>query len=244
MEKLNRKDVRFLLACLAVMVVGAGITALLFKRAFPEASIEFRVNRSEAREAGEKFLRGLGRDVSGSRFAGRFDLEEEPKVYLERELGLEGASRFYGTDAKVWRWKMRWFRSGVKEEEGVEITPRGDLAGFVSVRREDAPGPRLTSEAARALSSAFLARIGIPAAALKSIEVTPVTRPKRTDWTFVDEKVDLRMGAATVRYRTTVSGGEVTAFREFIHVPEAWSRDYRKLRSKNLTAGTVASFGF
>ncbi|HZI66459.1 MAG TPA: CPBP family intramembrane glutamic endopeptidase, partial [Thermoanaerobaculia bacterium] len=181
---------------------------------------------------------------SGSRFAGRFDLEEEPKVYLERELGLEGASRFYGTDAKVWRWKMRWFRSGVKEEEGVEITPRGDLAGFVSVRREDAPGPRLTSEAARALSNAFLARIGIAAAALKSIEVTPVTRPKRTDWTFVDEKVDVRMGAATVRYRTTVSGGEVTAFREFIHVPEAWSRDYRKLRSKNLTAGTVASFGF
>ncbi|MDQ5873562.1 MAG: lysostaphin resistance A-like protein, partial [Acidobacteriota bacterium] len=244
MEKLNRKDVRFLIACLAVMVLGAAITALLFQRAFPEASIEFRVNRSEAREAGEKFLRGLGRDLAGTRFAGRFDLEEESKVYLERELGLEGANRFYGTDAKVWRWKMRWFKSGVKEEEGVEITPRGGLAGFVSVRREDAPGARLTSEAARALSLAFLGRIGIPSAALKSIEVTPVTRPKRTDWTFVDEKSGFRMGEATVRYRTTVSGEEVTSFHEFVHVPESWSRDYRRLRSKNLTAGTVASFGF
>lgn len=244
MEKLNRKDVRFLIACLAVMVVGAAVTTILFKRAFPEASIEFRVNRTEAREAGEKFLRGLGRDVTGSRFAGRFDLEEEPKVYLERELGLEGASRFYGTDAKVWRWKMRWFKSGVKEEEGVEITPRGDLAGFVSVRREDAPGARLTSEGARARSLEFLARIGIPAAGLRSIEVSPVTRSKRTDWVFVDEKPGFRMGAATVRYRTTVSGDEVTAFREFVQVPESWSRDYRRLRSKNLTAGTVASFGF
>jgi len=244
MEKLNRRDVRFLIACLAVTVLGAAVTALLFKRAFPEASIEFRVNRSEAREAGEKFLRGLGRDLAGTRFAGRFDLEEEPKVYLERELGLEGASRFYGTDAKVWRWKMRWFKSGVKEEEGVEITPRGDFAGFVSVRREDAPGARLTSEGARARSLEFLGGIGIPAAALKSIEVSPVTRPKRTDWVFVDEKSGFRMGDATVRYRTTVSGDEVTAFREFVHVPESWSRDYRRLRSKNLTAGTVASFGF
>ena len=244
MEKLNPRDRRFLLACVAVMVVGAALTALLFKRAFPEASIEFRVNRSQARVAGEKFLQGLGRDVSGKKFAGRFDVEDDAKVYLERELGLERAGRHYGTDAKVWRWKMRWFRSGVKEEERAEITPRGDLAGFESVRREDAPGARLTREAASAIARRFLAGRGLPESALKTIEVTPVTRPKRTDWIFVDEKRDFAMADATVRYRTTVSGDEVTGFREFVHVPESWLRDYSRLRSKNLTAGTVASFGF
>jgi Type II CAAX prenyl endopeptidase Rce1-like len=243
MEKFDRKDRRFLLACVAVIIVGAALTALLFKRAFPEASIEFRVNRSQARVAGERFLTDLKRDVSGARFAGRFDVEEEPKVYLERELGLERASRFYGTDAKVWRWKMRWFRSGVKEEERVEITPRGDLAGFESVRREDAPGARLTQEEARARSLAFLEARGIAPGTLKPIEVSPVTRPKRTDWNFVDEKRDFKMAEATVRYSTTVSGAEVTGFREVVHVPESWSRDYRRLRSKNLTAGTVATFG-
>jgi hypothetical protein len=244
MEKLNPRDRRFLLACVAVMVVGAALTALLFKRAFPEASIEFRVNRSQARAAGEKFLSGLERDVSGKKFAGRFDVEDDAKVYLERELGLERAGRYYGTDAKVWRWKMRWFRSEVKEEERAEITPRGDLAGFESVRREDAPGARLTREAASAIARRFLAGLGLPESALKTIEVTPVTRPKRTDWIFVDEKRDFRMADATVRYRTTLSGDEVTGFREFVHVPESWLRDYSRLRSKNLTAGTVASFGF
>src|SRR5512132_3648864 len=243
MEKFDGKDRRFLLACVAVIIVGAALTALLFKRAFPEASIEFRVNRSQARVAGERFLTDLKRDVSGARFAGRFDVEEEPKVYLERELGLERASRFYGTDAKVWRWKMRWFRSGVKEEERVEITPRGDLAGFESVRREDAPGARLTQEEARALSLAFLEARGIAPGTLKPIEVSPVTRPKRTDWNFADEKRDFKMAEATVRYSTTVSGAEVTGFREVVHVPESWSRDYRRLRSKNLTAGPVATFG-
>src|SRR5688572_8839558 len=116
MERFDRNDRRFLLICLAVIVAGAAVTAILFHRAFPEASIEFRVNRSQAREGGEKFLRDIGRDFARTRFAARFDVEENPKVYLERELGLESAGRFYGTVAKVWRWKMRWFRSGQKEE--------------------------------------------------------------------------------------------------------------------------------
>ena len=50
------------------------------------------------------------------------------------------------------------------------------------------------------------------------------------------------MGEATVRYRTTVSGSEVTGFREFVHVPEAWTRAYEKLRSKNNTANLVGNF--
>ncbi|HEX9689870.1 MAG TPA: hypothetical protein VGB47_12455, partial [Thermoanaerobaculia bacterium] len=228
MEKLDRRDLRFLIACVVVIVVGAALTGLLFKRAFPEASIEFRVNRSQARERGEKFLQDLGRDLARTRFAGQFDVEEVPKVYLERELGLERAGKFYGTDAKVWRWKMRWFRSGVKEEERVEITPLGDLAGFESVRREDAPGARLSREEARSRSLQFLERLGLAAAALKPIEVSPVTRPKRTDWIFVDEKPGFRMGEATVRYSTTVSGAEVTGYRELVHVPESWSRDYQR----------------
>ena len=52
MEKLDRRDVRFVLVCLLVIAAGAAMTAALFRRAFPEASIEFRVNRREARVAG------------------------------------------------------------------------------------------------------------------------------------------------------------------------------------------------
>src|SRR5206468_4256467 len=99
MERFDRKDIRFILGCLVVIAVGAAITLALFRRAFPEASIEFRVNRGEARAVAEKLLAGRGRDVSRHRFAGRFGVEDEPKVYLERELGLEKAGAFYGRDA-------------------------------------------------------------------------------------------------------------------------------------------------
>src|SRR6266496_2042211 len=241
MERLERKDYRFIAVCLVTIVAGASVTLALFRRAFPEASIEFRVNREEARAVAEKVLRSRGRDVASHRFAGRFGVEEEPKVYLERELGLETAGRYYGKDAKVWRWEMRWFRSGVKEEERVAITPLGDLASFESVRRDDAPGPRPSREEARAISLRFLASRGL-AANLEPIEATPLSRPARTDWTFVDERKGFKMGEATVRYATTVSSNEVTAFKEYVHVPEAWTRAYVKLRSKNNTANLVGNF--
>ena len=219
------------------------MTALLFRRAFPEAAIEFRVNRSQARELGEKFLSRRGKSVAGSRFAGRFSVEEEPKVYLERELGLEKAGGFYASTAKVWRWEMRWFRSGVKEEEDVAVTPLGEIVAFESVRRDETPGPRPSEAEARAVAASFLESRGLAGPLLRRIEATPISRPKRIDWKFVDERVGVRMAAATVRYETTVSGGEVSAFREYVHVPEEWSRGYRTLRSKNETAGVVATLG-
>ena len=241
MERLDRKDIRFILVCVVIIAAGAAITLALFRRAFPEASIEFRLNRNEARAVAEKFLASRGRIVEKHRFAGQFGVEDVPKVYLERELGLEKASAWYGREAKIWRWEMRWFQSGVKEEERVAITPLGDLASFASIRKDDAPGPRPTEDEARAVAVKFLATRGL-SGNLKRIESTPVSRPARTDWKFVDERPGFTMAEATVRYATTVSGNEVAAFHEFVHVPEAWTRDYAKLRSKNETANQVGYF--
>ena len=243
MERLDRRDLRFILACLLVIAAGAAVTASLFRRAFPEASIEFKVNRAQARVLAERLLHERGRDIAGSRFAGQFDVDETAKVYLERELGLERAGRIYGTEARIWQWQMRWFRSGVKEEERVTLSPLGDLIGFRSVIKEDIPGARLSEAQARPLALQFLVSRGLPDTALTAIEATPVSRPNRTDWTFVDEKVGVRYAQATIRYATTVCGDKVMAFHEFVHVPESWMRDYERLRAKNEAAGQVATFG-
>ena len=243
MERFDRRDFRFIAVCLLAIAVGAAVTGALFRRAFPEASIEFRVNRDQARAMAETLLRRRGRDVSGSRFASEFAVDDTAKVYLERELGLERAGRIYGREAKIWFWHMRWFRSGVKEEERMAISPLGDLVGFRSVLSEQAPGASLRLEEARRIALEFLASRGLPADSLKPIEASPVERPKRRDWSFVDEKAGVHFADATVRYATTVSGDRVTAFRELVHVPESWVRDYDRLRSKNEAAGQVATFG-
>ena len=243
-ERLDRRDLRFVLVCLVVIAAGAAVTSALFRRAFPEAAIEFRVDRNGARRLGEKVLAERGRDVRGARFAAQFMVEETPKVYLERELGLERAGELYGRAAKIWLWQMRWFRSGQLEEERVAISPLGELVGFRSVIREDAPGAKLPEAEARGIALAYLVSRGLAAESLKPIEATPVSRPKRTDWNFVDEKAGVRFADATIRYETTVSGDRLTRYRETVHVPESWLRDYERLRARNDAAGQVASAAF
>jgi len=44
---------------------------------------------------------------------------------------------------------------------------------------------------------------------------------------------------ATYRMAVTVHGDEVAGYREYLKVPEQWSRDYQRLRSKNEAASTV-----
>ena len=200
--------------------------------------------RRRARSA-ETFLAERGRSLAGARFAGRFGVDEEPKVYLERELGLEKAGGLYGPTAKVWRWEMRWFRSGVKEEERVSITPLGDLVGFESVRRDDAPGPRPRGGEARAIALAFLA-VARPAGDRLQATSRPRrrSRPNRTDWTFVDEKAGSPDGGGDRALRDDrlgrrghgVSASSCTS-------PRPGSATTRRLRSKNKTAGAVGDVG-
>ena len=212
-ERLDRRDARFVIVCLAVIAAGSLVTALLFRRAFPEASIEFRVSRGDARRLAEKFLAGRAARSRGPASPGASTSRRRPKVYLERELGLERAGRLYGREARVWRWQMRWFRSGVKEEERVAITPLGDLVAFESVQRDEAPGPRPPQAQARAIAEAFLASRGLPAGSRTPIEASPSSRPKRTDWRFVDEWAGSSMAGATKRFETLVSQGRVLAYR-------------------------------
>ena len=80
MDRLERRDWRLLFVCAAVIAASGVTTAKLFRRAFPEAAIEFRVNNAGARRIAESFLKERGLDIAGHRFAGRFDVSETPKV--------------------------------------------------------------------------------------------------------------------------------------------------------------------
>ena len=118
-----------------------------FYRAFPEASIDFKVSRDDARNIADRFLSDQGYRLEGYRQAAQFTYDEQAKTFLEREVGLERANRIMGTRVRLWRWAYRWFRPLQKEEYNVEITPRGQLAGFEHVLPEDAARPAATADA-------------------------------------------------------------------------------------------------
>lgn len=241
-ERLTSNDWRFIASCVIATLAFAAVTALLFQKAFPEASIEFKAGRGEARRIGERYLAARGLSVQGDLFAGGFDADETQKVFLERTLGLEKANRVYTEEVKLWRWQLRWFRPLRKEEVRVAVTPAGEVVGFRREIGEEAPGARLERGEARRRAEEFLAAgTSFRLQELTFVEASTEERAARRDHSFVWEKTGWKIGDATFRVQVDVLGDSVGVFRQYVRVPESWTRDYEKLRSKNISAGQVAA---
>src|SRR5262245_9720146 len=108
LEKLAAKDYRFIAICLALLAGTAWYASNNFYRAFPEASIDFRVNRDEGREIASRFVTAQGARIAGYRNASSFTYDDETKTFLERELGLEKANQVLSSRVRLWRWAFRW----------------------------------------------------------------------------------------------------------------------------------------
>src|SRR5215475_9347554 len=107
-ERLSGSDFRFIAICLVLLAVTVWFSAGNFYRAFPEASIDFRVSREDALQIASAFLTAQNRNVAGYRQAARFDFDDDAKTFLEREVGLEQANQIMGTRVRLWRWAYRW----------------------------------------------------------------------------------------------------------------------------------------
>ena len=239
---LDRNDFRLLLGCAILTVIGLAVGARFFYDAFPEATIDFDLTRDEAREQAASFLEDRGFDLDGYRQAALFRYDDNAKTFLERELGLEGASAVIDDPVRLWRWSNRWFRERQKEEFRVEHTTTGDLVGFRRLIEEEAAGDSLSQPEARALAERFLSEaMGLDPGRLEFVEAETTERPNRVDHSFTWKLAGFEVSEASYRYRVGVQGGEVGSFSEFLKVPEAWERDYKELRARNDTTGQVAA---
>jgi hypothetical protein len=243
-QTFQRGDGRFVAACLVLALLGGVTAARLFERAFPEASIQFTVNRGESAVVARDFLAGIGRDLTGRKHAAVFDFDDETKTYLERRLGLERAQALYGTEVRLWRWSHRWFRPDEKEELQVEVTAGGEIARFQHILPEEAPGAALSADSARAVAEGFLVgRMRRPLADWDYVEASSTRQPQRVDHTFTWKKRGLDLGDpdASVRIEITIGGDRPIAYDEYLDIPQAWQDDYSRLRAKNETASLVAT---
>src|SRR5215467_8606661 len=98
-DRLTSSEKRALLLWVAAGIVGLLFAHKYFFQAFPEASVNFQVSREEALTRAQKFVNGLGENVSDYKSSIIFVAEDEtcallgncPKIYLEREPGLREA---------------------------------------------------------------------------------------------------------------------------------------------------------
>ena len=156
---LTSADRRVIAIAIVVAGVSLGIGVKYFSHAFPEAAIEFRVNRDDSTPLATKFLADRGWSVAGYRHAAVFDFDDDAKVYLERTQGLARMNTLTRGPIHLWQWSHRWFKPQQKEEFRVDVTPAGQVVGFDRELLESAPGANLDSAAARALAEKFLVEV-------------------------------------------------------------------------------------
>ncbi|MEZ4649947.1 MAG: type II CAAX endopeptidase family protein [Candidatus Eisenbacteria bacterium] len=239
-SRLGPRDRLFLWTCLAVAALSLALGLYLYPRVNSEASIQFEVTQAESQSIAEALAAELGISLGDHHHASQFTYDDASKVFLERTLGLEETNRLVTGSVRMWRWSHRWFRPLEKEEFRAEITTTGELGSFEHVLEEDAPGARLTAEDARARAETFLASAHLDG--LEFLEAQTTERKGRTDHTFVWRDPRVGLGDGDCRYEVRIQGDQVGGFRQFLHLPEAWERDYQGLRSKNQSASLVASF--
>ena len=240
---LSRRDVRVLLLWLLVALAGAFIAYRYFFRAFPEAAVDFKVTRGEALERARAFAAAQGLSLRGYQSAVVFDVDDDTKTYLEREVGLADANRLMSSEVSVWYWEVRFFRPRQKEEFRVRVDPKGRIVGYEHILEEAAPGARLDQPEALTRAERFLTQTlhtDLSAYAFLPEEANSSARSNRTDWTFTWERSGFRVKDAPYRLQVTIQGDRAGGYREFLKVPEAWQRTYARLRSSNDFIETIA----
>jgi Type II CAAX prenyl endopeptidase Rce1-like len=241
-DRLTGSDKRALFLWVVLGILGALFAYKYFFRAFPEASVNFKVSREEALKRAQNFVTGLGVNTTGYRSAIVFDLDDNAKVYLERELGLQQANHLMSSELNIWFWDVRFFKSQQEEEFRVRVSPAGQIVGYSHVIPKTQPGASLDRAAAQNIAQNFLVNklgTGMNGWDLLAEEANSEKMPARVDWTFTWEKHDFRAKDAPYRLKVQVQGDSVGESQEFLKVPEAWERSYERMRSGNNTLEMV-----
>lgn len=241
-DRIKSRDLIWITAALILGAVGLGTFLTKHDEAFPQAAIEFKVDKGESQRLGEKFLELRGYELKDYKFSTVFDLDYQGMTFIQKQLEPDEVNPFLSTQIDVWWWRTRWFQPLQKEEFQVYYSPKGYLLGFQHLIPEEQPGDELSVEDARSLVTSFLADLdGFNATQFEEIEHSFVKRPERLDHVFTYERRGFALATATHRVEITIQGTEVGGMKQFLKVPEQWQRDYATMRSNNYLLNSIAT---
>jgi membrane protease YdiL (CAAX protease family) len=235
-DRLSGADKRILVLWILCGIVGALFAHKYFFRAFPEASVDFKISRAEAQTRAKAFVEGLGENLSGYRSTIIFEVDDNAKTYLERELGLQQANHLMSSELSIWYWEVRFFRPQQEEEFRVHVNPAGQVVGYEHKIEEARGAKSLNREEAVSAAEKFLqAKVGTDLKRWDFLaeEANSEARPNRLDWSFTWERKGFKAKDAPYRLQVGLLGDHIGSTQEFLQVPEAWTRDYEHLRSTN-----------
>jgi membrane protease YdiL (CAAX protease family) len=247
--RLSGSDQRILLLWILLGIAGGFFAHKYFFQAFPEASVDFKVSRAESQKRAKAFVESLGQNLNGYQSTITFDVDENAKTYLERELGLQQANQLMSGALNIWFWEVRFFRPQQEEEFRVRMSPAGKVVGYEHKIEESRGAKSVNRDEAFSSAQQFLeSKLGTDLNNWTFLpeEVNSITRPNRLDWSFTWERKGFKAKDAPYRLEVGLQGDSIGGTQEYLQVPEAWMRDYAHLRSTNLFYNQIAliPYGF
>ena len=241
---MTRRPTFWIMFC-ALGIAGAITAIQLFSVAMPSVSLDISMDRGRALAEAAVLAERYGWAPSDARSAASFgQVGSEVQTYVELEGG--GPDAFASlADAGVYQpyqWSVRRFAEGEVEEALVRFTPQGTPYGFRLRLSEDDPGQgNLDETAAREAAEAGAAAWSVDLSSYSLLESSEQTLPGgRVDHTFVFERTDITLAEARFRLRLVIAGDRFAQLTPFVHVPEAFSRQYADMRSTNDAIALVA----
>lgn len=222
-----------------------------FSTAFPLLAINVRMDRDAALAAARDLAQRNAWPPAGFDQAVSFGGDAEVQNFIELEGGGKQELARILRDGLYfpYTWTARHFKEGEAHETRIRFTPEGKPYGFSVTLPEKEAGATLDVGAARALAQSTAERDWqIDFARYELAESSKAVDPGgRTDHTFVYERHDARPGEGRYRLRLVVGGDKLIQLKHFVQVPEAFSRRYAEMRSKNdsiSVASAIALVGY
>ncbi|NIR43330.1 MAG: CPBP family intramembrane metalloprotease [Gemmatimonadetes bacterium] len=238
---LKLSDGLFALAAIA----GVLVFTSFYDAAFPSAAIDLKLSRGAIKARADDYLRQRGVDPDTFESSLTFTVDGSAAVFLQRVRGIEETSRFAREQLPLWNWRVRWFRSGEKEEFIMRLAPDGRPLRFLHSIPEAAPGDSLSQDSALVLARTFVSEeLNVDLSRWRLEDQSTSSRENRLDhsftWELSGSEIEWRpddpeAGTGARRLSVDVNGSRVGYFGEYLHVPERFERE----QSKQTAVGTL-----
>jgi membrane protease YdiL (CAAX protease family) len=227
-----------LIVWLGLGILGLSVFMVYFTSAFPTASIDIRLSKTEVLARATAFIKAQGFNLQGFDQTILFDSDSEASIYLQKTQGIKKSNKLIKQGVPVWFWSIRWFKELDKEGFYCAVDPSsGEIIHFHHALLDDAKGANLTAEQAQVLVKEKLAGMGCDLAAYELKENNSKVQKNRTDFNFEWEKKNYAIADAHLRLRASVYGSTLGYFGRFLDVPEGFIRSVQK----DMSLGQVLS---
>ncbi len=235
----------FWIVFLLLSIAAAFYAFEYFPKAFPLVNLNISMNRQQAlAEAAILAEKNAWGPVDFDQ-AASFSQDTRVQHFVELEAG--GVEKFNqlldGSLYSPFRWVVRHYKENEETETRIQFTPDGRFYGFSHIQPESETGASMPMDSALVIAETSAAAWNIDLSPYVLVEKSQEKQiGGRTDFSFIYERTDEKLGEAFYRLELRVGGDELTAIRHFVKIPQAFDRRYQEMRSANDTLASVAMF--